>query len=30
MNENEIEYKGYIGSFEYSDEDGVFHGNIIC
>lgn len=29
MNVNEIEYKGYIGSVEYSDEDGAFHGKVL-
>ncbi len=23
-----LEYKGYLGSIEYSDEDGVFHGRL--
>lgn len=25
---NTIEYKGYIGSVEFSEEDGVFHGKV--
>ena len=25
---NTIEYKGYIGSIEFSEEDGVFHGKV--
>jgi predicted HicB family RNase H-like nuclease len=26
----EIEHKGYVGSAEYSDEDEVFHGKLLC
>lgn len=24
-----IEYKGYVGSIEYSSEDGVYHGKLL-
>ena len=26
---NTIEYKGYVGSVEFSQEDGVFFGNVM-
>lgn len=29
MNKNEIEYKGYVGTVEWSDTDGVFYGKVL-
>ena len=29
MNENFLEYKGYLGTVEYSKEDDILHGKVI-
>ena len=26
---NTIQYKGYVGSIEFSEEDGIFHGKVM-
>lgn len=29
MKQKELQYRGYVGSVQYSEEDGVFHGKLI-